>query len=89
MSGFGGMVSFELAGGQPAAFSCLRKLKVFILAESLGGATSLAAHPATMTHLSMPQEHREKAGISEALVRLSVGLENVDDLIGDLKQALD
>jgi len=87
MKGFGGMVAFELADatGTPGF---LRNLKIFALAESLGGISSLVAHPATMTHASIPQEHREKVGISDGLVRLSVGLENVQDLTDDLDQAL-
>ena len=88
MSGFGGMVSFELKGGIDMVNSFLRKIKIFSLAESLGGVASLAEHPATMTHASIPREHRESAGISDGLVRLSVGLENIDDLIDDLSEAL-
>ncbi len=88
MKGFGGVVSFELNGGTEAVINFLRRIKVFSLAESLGGVASLAEHPATMTHASMPKEHREKVGITDELVRLSVGLENVDDLIEDLRQAL-
>ncbi len=89
MKGFGGMVSFELYGGNEAAFSFLRNMDLFLLAESLGGPSSLAAHPSTMTHASMPKEHREKCGITDGLVRLSVGLENIDDIIRDLSQALE
>jgi len=89
MKGFGGMVSFELKAGIEAVNSFLRKIKVFSLAESLGGVVSLAEHPATMTHVSMPKEHREKVGITDELIRLSVGLENIDDLIEDLGQALE
>ncbi len=89
MKGFGGMVSLELKGGTETVSSLLRRLKIFSLAESLGGVTSLVAHPATMTHASMPKEHREKAGITDQIIRLSVGLENVDDLIDDLCQALE
>lgn len=89
MTGFGGMVSFELQGGGEAAKACLRRIKIFALAESLGGAASLAEHPATMSHASMPEEHREKVGITDGLIRLSVGLENKDDLIEDLQQALE
>ena len=89
MKGFGGMVSLELKGGTEAVSSFLRRLHIFSLAESLGGVASLVAHPATMTHASMPKEHREKAGITDHLIRLSVGLENVDDLIDDLRQALE
>ena len=89
MKGFGGMVSLELKGGVEAVNSFLKKIDIFALAESLGGVASLAEHPATMSHASMPQEHREKVGITEELIRLSVGLENVDDLIDDLGQALE
>ncbi len=88
MKGFGGVVSFELKGTIEAVNNFLKRIKVFALAESLGGVASLAEHPATMTHASMPGEHREKAGITNELVRLSVGLENIDDLIEDLGQAL-
>jgi len=87
MKGFGGMVSFELKESE-AVNQCLRSLKVFTLAESLGGVASLADHPATMTHASMPEESRKEAGITNELIRLSVGIENVDDLIEDLRQAL-
>ncbi len=89
MKGFGGVVSFELKGGIQAANNFLRRIKVFSLAESLGGVASLAEHPATMTHASMPKDYREKVGITDELIRLSVGLENVDDLIEDLHQALE
>ncbi|MFQ6121902.1 MAG: trans-sulfuration enzyme family protein [Dehalococcoidales bacterium] len=88
MKGFGGMVSFEINGGITEVNNFLRRLKIFALAESLGGVTSLASHSATMTHASMPEEARRKAGITDELVRLSVGLENSDDLIEDLSQAL-
>ena len=89
MKGFGGMVSFELEGGTEAVTNFQRRIRIFALAESLGGVASLAAHPATMTHASMPKEHREKVGITNELIRLSVGLENIDDLIDDLRQALE
>ncbi|MEE8193938.1 MAG: PLP-dependent aspartate aminotransferase family protein [Dehalococcoidales bacterium] len=88
MKGFGGVVSFELKGGTQAVNSFLRKVRVFALAESLGGVASLAEYPATMSHASMPEDYRQKVGITEELVRLSVGLENIDDLIDDLSQAL-
>jgi len=88
MKGFGGVVSFELRGSIEGVNTFLRKLKVFSLAESLGGITSLAEHPATMSHASMPKDYREKVGITNELIRLSVGLENVDDLTEDLEQAL-
>jgi len=89
MKGFGGVVSFELKGGIQAVNDFLKRIEVFCLAESLGGVLSLAEHPATMTHASMPKEHREKVGITDELIRLSVGLENIDDLIDDLRQALE
>ncbi len=88
MKGFGGVIAFELTGGIPRVNAFLRKLQVFSLAESLGGVTSLAEHPATMSHASMPKGYREKIGITDELIRLSVGLENTDDLIEDLKQSL-
>jgi len=88
MKGFGGVVSFELKEGAKAVNSFLKKIRVFYLAESLGGVASLAEHPATMSHASMPKDAMEKAGITEELIRLSVGLENIDDLIWDLEQAL-
>ncbi len=89
MKGFGGVVSFELKDGINMVNSFLRRIKVFALAESLGGVASLAEHPATMSHASMPKEYREGVGITDDLVRLSVGLENIDDLIEDLRQALE
>lgn len=88
MKGFGGMVSFELSGGQESASDFLKKLKIFEIAESLGGAASLAEQPSTMSHASMPADYRKKIGIGDDLVRLSVGLENIDDLFDDLEQAL-
>ena len=88
MKGFGGVVSFELGSGIESVNTFLRKLKVFSLAESLGGVTSLAEHPATMSHASMPKDYRKKVGITDELIRLSVGLEHVDDLTEDLEQAL-
>ena len=89
MRGFGGVVSFELKEGVEAVNSFLRRIKIFSLAESLGGVVSLAEHPATMSHASMPKDYREKVGITDELIRLSVGLENIDDLIEDLGQALE
>jgi len=89
MKGFGGMVSFEIKGGIEVVNSFLRKVEVFSLAESLGGVDSLVEHPATMSHASMPEDFRKKIGIGEDLIRLSVGLENIDDLIEDLEQALE
>lgn len=84
----GGMVSVWLRGGLNAAKSFLEKLEIFTLAESLGGVESLANHPAIMTHASLPAEMRERLGITDDLVRLSVGIEDADDLIADLAQAL-
>ena len=90
MSDFGGMLSFSLKGNkQEEAFKIASSLKVISLAESLGGVESLINHPATMTHASIPKEERDKAGVVESLLRVSVGIENVEDLIADLKQALD
>jgi cystathionine beta-lyase/cystathionine gamma-synthase len=88
MKGFGGMVSFEVKGGIEAANKFQKKIKIFALAESLGGCASLADHPGTMTHASMPKDVREKVGITDDLIRLSIGLENADDLIEDLDQSL-
>ncbi len=84
----GGMISFELAGGFEAGEIVMNNVKFCQLAVSLGGVESLVQHPASMTHLSMGKEAREKAGITEGLVRLSVGIENVNDIINDLDQAL-
>jgi len=87
--GFGGMVSFTFKTGAKAdAITFLENLKVFTLAESLGGVESLANHPALMTHASIPEEVRKANGISDDLVRLSVGIEDIDDLIADIEQAL-
>ncbi|HEX7029275.1 MAG TPA: cystathionine gamma-synthase [Gammaproteobacteria bacterium] len=87
--GFGAMVSFELDGGEAALREFLRHLKCFSLAESLGGVESLVAHPATMTHAAMTAEARHAAGIADNLLRLSVGIEHVDDLRADIAAALD
>ena len=87
--GFGGMVSFTFKTGKKAdAITFLEKIKVFTLAESLGGVESLANHPALMTHASIPEDKRKEIGITDDLVRLSVGVEDIDDLIQDLEQAL-
>ena len=88
MSGFAGIITFFIKGGLEAARRFLEKVKIFSLAESLGGVESLIEHPAIMTHASLPKEVREKIGISDELIRVSVGIENVDDLIDDLKQAI-
>ncbi len=87
MCGFGGIVTIELEGGEPAARAFLRRSKLFVTAESLGGVESLADHPAIMTHASVPEHLREAAGIGGGLIRLSVGIENQDDLLADLEQA--
>jgi cystathionine beta-lyase/cystathionine gamma-synthase len=88
MLGFGGMLSLELEGGLEAARRFCSALRVFSLAESLGGVESLCCHPATMTHASIPKEIREPRGVTDGLVRLSVGLEHIDDLTADILQAL-
>lgn len=88
MRGFGGMLSFELNGGLDAARLFSSALRVFSLAESLGGVESLCCHPATMTHASIPRALREPRGVTDGLVRLSVGLEHIDDLVADVEQAL-
>ena len=87
MRGFGGMVSFEVDNFDTAK-KVLYKFKIFTLAESLGGVESLVCHPATMTHASIPKEIREKSGLTDGLIRLSVGIEDVEDLINDIEQAL-
>jgi cystathionine gamma-lyase len=89
MKHFGGMMSFTLKNNKlEEAHKVLSKFKVFSLAESLGGVESLCGHPASMTHASIPKEEREKTGVVDSLIRLSVGIEDADDLIEDLKQAL-
>lgn len=88
MDDFGGMVSFTTKGNNyEEAIKIVENLKVFTLAESLGGVESLAGHPASMTHASIPKEEREKTGVVDSLIRLSVGIEDEDDLIADLEQA--
>ena len=88
MSGFGGMVSFEIKGGLAAARRLLSRLQIFKIAESLGGVESLVELPALMTHASIPREERKNAGLNGALIRLSVGIEDADDLVRDLERAL-
>lgn len=89
MNGFGGMISFVPKGSSyEDAIKIVEKLRIFTLAESLGGVESLAGHPASMTHASIPKAEREKTGVVDALIRLSVGIEDVDDLIDDLRQAI-
>jgi cystathionine gamma-lyase len=88
MTGFGGMLSFEIGGDLSVTKEFLKNLKIFALAESLGGIESLVEHPALMTHASIQKEERERIGITDNLIRMSVGIEDVDDLIEDLEQAL-
>lgn len=89
MKGFGGMLSFELKGDvYEEAIRVMENLQLFALAESLGGVESLCSHPASMTHASIPKEERLKVGLKDTLIRLSVGVEDVDDLIADLSQAI-
>jgi cystathionine gamma-synthase/cystathionine gamma-lyase len=88
MRGFGGMVSFTLRGPESRALEFAKHTKLFSLAESLGGVESLLCHPARMTHGSIPKEERERRGITDGLLRLSVGIEGIDDLIADLTEAL-
>ena len=89
MRGFGGMISFTLKGdSEQDARNLAKSLKIFSLAESLGGVESLVGHPASMTHAAIPREERLKSGVKDSLIRLSVGIEDVEDLMDDLKQAL-
>ena len=89
MSGFGGMVTFSMKNDSLAsAQKVLSNTNLFSLAESLGGVESLIGHPATMTHASIPKEQRLKVGLTDSMIRLSVGIEDADDLIADLDQAL-
>jgi cystathionine gamma-lyase len=88
MRGFGGMVSFVLRGGPQRAIAFASKTKIFALAESLGGVESLICHPTTMTHGSIPKEVREARGVTDGLLRLSVGIESQADIIADIEQAL-
>ncbi|MFN3414540.1 MAG: trans-sulfuration enzyme family protein, partial [Thermoanaerobaculum sp.] len=85
--GFGAMVAFDVGSLQAAKTVC-NALELFTLAESLGGVESLVSHPATMTHASVPKEEREKLGITDGLLRLSVGIEDPEDLLADVQQAL-
>ena len=88
MSGYGGIVTFFIKGDVESARRFLERCEIFALAESLGGVESLVNHPAIMTHASVPAEVRAKLGISDQLIRLSVGIEALDDLIADIDQAL-
>ena len=87
MSGFGGMITFFIKGGIEASRKFLENVHLFMLAESLGGVESLIEHPAIMTHASIPKAEREKIGLTDNLIRLSVGIENIADLIEDLENA--
>jgi cystathionine beta-lyase/cystathionine gamma-synthase len=87
MSAFGGMISIEL-GSLERAVEVTNKLKLFTLAESLGGVESLVCHPVSMTHGSIPKEQRERLGVTDGLIRLSCGIEDVEDLMLDVEQAL-
>ena len=89
MSGFSGMISFELVGGIDAGKTLMNSVELCGLAESLGSVETMITHPATMTHAEVPIEERRARGLSDGLVRLSVGIEDVDDIIADLGQALD
>jgi len=89
MRGFGGMVTIDLAGGEAAARAMCNATRVFSLAESLGGIESLIGYPFLMSHGAFPAEEKRRKGISEATVRLSVGIEHVDDLCADLEHALE
>ena len=89
MDDFGGMISFVTKGNDyNKAIKIVENLKIFTLAESLGGVESLSGHPASMTHASIPKEEREKTGVVDSLIRLSVGIEDEEDLIEDLRQAI-
>jgi cystathionine beta-lyase/cystathionine gamma-synthase len=89
MDGFGGMVSFHLKGDAGACLKLLKNVKVFTAAESLGGVESLIEHPSSMTHASVPKQERDRIGVTDSLIRVSVGLEDPEDLITDLSTALE
>ena len=88
MSGYGGMITFFVKGGLKAAKKFLKSVKIFSLAESLGGVESLIEHPAIMTHASVPKKIREELGIYDTLIRISVGIEDIEDLRKDLRLSL-
>ena len=88
MHDFGGMIAFELKGGLEAGEKMMNKVEIATLAVSLGNVDTLIQHPASMTHAGMPREARLEAGLTDGLVRLSVGIENVEDIIADLEQAM-
>jgi cystathionine beta-lyase/cystathionine gamma-synthase len=89
MDGFSGMISMELKGGIPAGKKLMNSLKLCALAESLGAVETMITHPATMTHADVPEKERHSRGLTDGLVRLSVGIEDVNDIIDDLAQALE
>jgi cystathionine beta-lyase/cystathionine gamma-synthase len=89
MSGYSGMISFELSGGIPAGKHLMNNVKLCFLAESLGAVETMITHPATMTHADVPEKERHARGLTDGLVRLSVGIEDKDDIIEDLSQALE
>ena len=89
MSGFSGMISFELKGGIPAGKALMNNVELCALAESLGAVETMITHPATMTHVEVPKEERYARGLTDGLVRISVGIEDPDDIVADLKQALE
>ncbi len=89
MSGYSGMISFELTGGIPAGKTVMNSVKLCQLAESLGSVDTMITHPATMTHAEVPRADREQRGLTDGLVRISVGIEHIDDIIADLEQALE
>ena len=89
MSGFGGMISFHLRGNFESCKRLFKQLKIFTVAESLGGVESLIEHPASMTHGSVPKEERDRVGVTDSLIRLSVGIEDAEDLVSDLSTALE
>ena len=89
MSGFSGMISFELTGGISAGKTLMNSVELAQIAESLGSVETMVAHPATMTHPAIPKEERLASGLTDGLVRISVGIENVNDIIYDLEMALD
>ena len=88
MSGYSGMISFELTGGIPAGKTVMNSVKLCQLAESLGSVDTMITHPATMTHAEVPRADREQRGLTDGLVRISVGIEHIDDIIADIEQAL-
>ena len=90
MRDFGGMMSFTtVEDNYEAAKKIVSSVKIFSLAESLGGVESLCGHPASMTHAAIPKEEREKTGVKDSMIRLSIGIEDAEDLIADLKQAIE